>query len=130
MSKVSQLIGKGEKIEFETENGKVEFLIKPLKNKELLEVVELAEKKDNKSMLIKLMYYSLQKDDPTITEKEIEDMDTSFLLDILKIITKVNRLEGMFDFQVGGQSSNPPALKKPSREELLQDIREKAIQNH
>lgn len=123
MSKISQLIGKGEKIEFDTENGKVEFLIKPLKNKELLEVIDFAERKDTKDMLLRLLRFTLQKDDGSVTDQEIENMETPFLMQLLKVITKVNGLEGMFDFQAGGQSISPPlSFRKQGQDSIVETL--------
>ena len=126
VSKASRMIAKGEMVSFETENGTVDWVIKPLKNKELLEIIDLAEKKDTKSMLNKMLMYTLEKDDPEITMQDIENMSASYLMKILKLITKVNGLEGMLDFQVSGSNTPKETSKPASREELLAKLKAKA----
>ena len=131
VSKASQLRAKGEKVSFETETGLIEYLIKPLKNKELLEVMELAEKNNSKAMLKLFLKYSLIKDDPSLTDADIEDMDASYLLELLKIISKVNKLEGMFDFQKGSQAQvNLSETGLPKSDiERLNEVKQKLAQN-
>ena len=51
--KGSRLRAKGEKIEFDTEDGKEEYTLYPIKNKQLLEVTELADKKEGIKAAIK-----------------------------------------------------------------------------
>ena len=45
--KGSRLRAKGEEIVFDTVDGKKKYELRPIKNKQLLEVVELADKKES-----------------------------------------------------------------------------------
>ena len=96
---------KGEKIEFDTDEGKKEYLLKPLKNKQLLEIVELGEKKEGIKAALIMAKYSLNADPKIIngtekpfTDEEMEEMEAPFLLQIMKKTAKLNGLEDMFDF--------------------------------
>ena len=128
VSKASRLLAKGELVSFETESGMVDYNIKPLKNKELLEVIELGEKNDTRSMMLKMLYFSLIKDDPEITITDVENMDAPYLIQLLKIIQKVNRLEGLFDFQASGQNTPPVNLKPASNQELVTQLRQRLLE--
>ena len=104
-SKASRLLAKGELVSFETETGIVDFNIRPLKNKELLDIMDCAEKKDTRTMILKLLKFTLEKDDPEITFQDIENLEVAYLQKILQTIERVNKLDGMFSFHEGGQSS-------------------------
>lgn len=122
MSKASQMRGKGELVKFETEDGEVEWRIKPLKNKELLEITDMAERKQTSDMLTKMIFYTLRKDDITVTEQEIKEMDSSFLMDLINIIAKVNKLEAMFDFRKSGQSTSPQSSQSVQENSLVAQL--------
>lgn len=129
--KGSRLRAKGEKIIFDTEDGKKTYILRPLKNRQLLEIVELGDKKDPKSGMqatIKLAKYSLNRDkkiqdgvEESFTDEEIEDMETPFLMQILKLAVKINGLETVMDFQVrdgAGQLTPNPSVPM-SRNDIL-----------
>ena len=143
VSKASRLLAKGEKIVFETENGTVEYIIKPMKNKELLEITDRAEevkrltdsknfaesKKLSKALTLFMLKSTLIKDDPEITDNDLEEMSAVFTIKLLKKIVEVNGLEGLIDFQVGGkdtpQQTSSPALNSESP---IQAMRERVAQ--
>ncbi|MHA1827957.1 MAG: hypothetical protein ACTSX6_04835 [Candidatus Heimdallarchaeaceae archaeon] len=113
MNKADKLLEVGENISFEVKGEKVEFMIKPLKNKELLEIMKLAENQDTESMMLKMVFYSLHKDDPSFTMDQVRELP--YLFDFLKVITKVNHLEDLFDFQAreGRRKSDPNQISVP-----------------
>ena len=118
--KGSRLRAKGKKIEFDTEEGKKEYELRPLKNKQLLEVVELADKEKNMNAAMLMAKYSLNADpkiangqEDAFDDEEMEEMDTPFLLQILKTAAEINGLGDMFDFQLrGGKQSLDPNSKE------------------
>ncbi len=125
--KGSRLRAKGEKIEFDTDDGKKIYEIRPLKNKQLLEIVELADKKKGIESAILMAKYSLNADPRIVNgtedpfdDEEMKELETPFLFQILKLASKVNKLEDMFDFQLRGQGGQPnpnpsmPTSKKPT----------------
>ena len=119
MSKIDRLLGKGEKISFKVGKEDIEFSILPLKNRELLEVMKLAEDKNIEEMMTKMVFYSLNKDDPTITMEQVKEMP--YLFDFLKVITRVNHLGDMFDFKK--KQEIEPSPKKMSVEDLNKNPR-------
>ena len=118
--KGSRLRAKGKKIVFDTEDGKKTYELRPLKNKQLLEIVELADKKENMKSAILMAKYSLNADPKIVNgqedafdDEEMDEMDAPFLLQILKIAAEINGLGDMFDFQLkGGKQSLDPNLKE------------------
>lgn len=118
--KGSRLRAKGKKIEFDTEDGKKTYELRPLKNKQLLEVVELADKKENMKSAMLMAKYSLNADpkivngqEDAFTDEEMEEMDSPFLIQILKTVAEINGLGDMFDFQLkGGKQSLDPNSKE------------------
>ena len=124
--KGSRLRAKGEKVEFDTEEGKKTYELRPLKNKQLLEVVELADKKQGLKSSILMAKYSLNADSRIVngteepfTDEEMDEMDTPFLLQILKIAAKINGLEDMFDFQLRAGSQLSDSKKPETPLEVL-----------
>ena len=111
MNKVDRLLAKGEEIKF----GDVKFNIKPLKNKELLEVMKLAEDKKTDLMMTKMIFYSLNRDDPSITMEQVNDLP--YMFDFLKVITRVNHLEDLFDFQSKGGRQMPDLKDSQTKSE-------------
>ena len=119
----------GEKIELETEDGKKEYELRPLKNKQLLEVVEVADKKEGVKAAILMAKFSLNASKKIVegieepfTDEEMEDMDTPFLLQILKIATKINGLEEMFDFQLRAQQGMSPSQPESKKDILNKNL--------
>lgn len=118
--KGSRLRAKGKKITFDTEEGKKVYELRPLKNKQLLEVVEFADKKENMKAAMMMAKYSLNADpkitngqEDAFTDEEMDEMDSPFLLQILKTAAEINGLGDMFDFQLrGGKQSLDPNLKE------------------
>lgn len=101
----SRLRAKGEKIVFDTEDGQKEYLIKPLRNEQLLEIQELWDSKKQTDANIKFVMYSLNRDpkieagtEPYFTEEEIKQMETPFLIEIMKTASKVNGIDKMVEF--------------------------------
>ncbi len=125
--KGSRLRAKGEKIEFDTEDGKQTFELRPLKNKQLLEVTELADKKAGIKAAMLMAKFSLNAD-PKIKngeidafdDEEMDEMDAPFLLQIMKVASKINGLEDMFDFQLKSQQGQLAQDSQPdSKKEIL-----------
>ncbi len=118
--KGSRLRAKGKKIEFDTEEGKKEYELRPLKNKQLLEVTEIADKNEGIKAAMLMAKYSLNADPKIVNgqedafdDTEMEEMDAPFLIQILKIAAEINGLGDMFDFQLrGGKQVLDPNLKK------------------
>ena len=118
--KGSRLRAKGEKIEFDTEDGKKVYELRPLKNRQLLEITEIADKKQGMKSAMLMAKYSLNADprivngtEEPFTDEEMEELESPFLLQILKIVAKINGLEEMFDFQLrGGKQQLDPNSKK------------------
>ena len=118
--KGSRLRAKGKKIVFDTEEGKKTYELRPLKNKQLLEIVELADKKENMQSAMLMAKYSLNADPKIINgqedafdDAEMDEMDAPFLIQILKTAAEINGLGDMFDFQLkGGKQVLDPNLKK------------------
>ena len=79
MNKIDKLLGIGEKVKFKVGKEEVEFNILPLKNKELLEIISLETKDDMENAILKKIFYSLHRDDPTVTIEQVKEMP--FLLD-------------------------------------------------
>ncbi len=119
--KGSRLRAKGEKIVFDTEEGKKEFELRPLKNKQLLEVTELADKKAGIKAAMLMAKYSLNADPKIVNgeedafdDEEMDDMDAPFLLQIMKIASKINGLGDMFDFQLKSQEGQLAQESQPA----------------
>ena len=118
--KGSRLRAKGKKITFDTEEGEKVYELRPLKNKQLLEVVELADKKENMKSAMMMAKYSLNADpkitngqEDAFTDEEMDEMDSPFLIQILKTAAEINGLGDMFDFQLrGGKQQLDPNLKE------------------
>ncbi len=119
MIKGCRLRAKGEKIEFDTEEGKKSFFLRPMKNRQLLEITELGEKKQGIQAAILMAKYSLNADPKIVngtedpfTDEEMNEMETPFLLQIMKVSARINGLEEMFDFQLrGGKQALDPNSK-------------------
>ncbi len=116
-----RLRAKGEKIELDTEDGKKEYTLKPIKNKQLLVIVEMADKKQELQAAILMAKHCLNEDpkikdgtEEAFTDEEMNEMETPFLLKIMKTAAKVNGLEEMFDFQsrVGSQLPSQESQKE------------------
>ena len=126
--KGSRLRAKGEKIVFDTEDGKKTFELRPIKNKQLLEVTEIADKKEGLKAVMLMAKFSLNAD-PRIKngeidafdDEEMEDMDAPFLLQIMKVATKINGLEDMFDFQLKGQQGQLAQDSQPDSKKGILD---------
>ena len=125
--KGSRLRAKGEKIEFDTEDGKKVFELRPLKNKQLLEITELADKKEGIKAAMMMAKFSLNGDprikngeEEAFNDEEMEDMDAPFLLQIMKVASKINGLEDMFDFQLKSQQGQlAPESQPDSKSKIL-----------
>ena len=124
--KGSRLRAKGEKIVFDTEDGKKEFELRPLKNKQLLEVVELAEKKEGLKSSILMAKYSLNAgskivngEEDAFTDEEMDEMEAPFLLKILKTAAKINGLDDMFDFQKRVQEGQLDSTIQPTSKKSI-----------
>lgn len=130
ISKGCRLRAKGQIVKFDTEDGEKEFLIKPLKNEQLLEIQELWDKKESKEAQNKanvlFVKYSINRDPKIVdgteepfTDEEIEQMETNFLIQIMETAAKVNGLEKAMEFQKKKMefSTNPDgSLTSPKKE--------------
>ncbi len=132
--KGSRLRAKGEKIVLDTVDGKKEFELHPMKNKQLLEVVELADKKQGLKAAILMAKYSLNADPKIVNgevdafdDEEMDEMEAPFLLEILDIAAKINGLEDMFDFQQRGQQGQLDSATKPESKGNILDKNLEAI---
>ena len=127
--KGSRLRARGEKIVFDTEEGKKEYELRPLKNKQLLEITELADKKEGIKSAMLMAKYSLNADpkikngeEDAFTDEEMEEMETPFFLQVMKIASKINGLEDMFDFQKRVQEGQLGSVTKPeSKKDILNE---------
>ena len=138
MSYTKRLRAKGEKIVFDTEDGKREFTLRPMKNKQLLEVMSLAEesnkdaKKGMESAFL-MAKYSLNndlKDTEKFTDEDIAEMEVCFLMPLLKKASKINGLGDMFDFQLGAGSQLPsqnPISQRESKQNTSQGNHNKKV---
>ncbi len=129
MNKGCRLRAKGEKIIFDTEDGKKEFVLMPLKNKQLLEITELGEKAETESKsglkaAFLLAKYCLnnnpkvqESEDGPFTDEEIREMETCFLLPLVKKAAKINGMEDLFDFQLRGGRLKPDPKSLPNTSE-------------
>jgi len=133
---VRKVLAKGEIIEIEDEEGKKEFKIYPLSNRQLLEIQELSKKKDEPDfdaiglMIILLQYSQLKPNyagEECFTDEELKDFPTPFLLKLLKDILKLNGLEDMMDFQQKSQAGRPTLI--PSQPASKNDIFQVLNQN-
>ncbi len=126
--KGSRLRAKGEKIVFDTEEGKKVFELRPLKNKQFLEVLELADKKEGLKSSMLMAKYCLN-EDPKIKNKqedafddeEMEDMPAPFLFQIMKVAARINGLEELFDFQLKGQEGQLAQESQPDSKKGILD---------
>lgn len=124
-SKSCRLRAKGETIKFDTADGDKEYMIKPMINEQLLEVVKLGEQNKGMEAAMKMAKYSLNNHESNIMgdsgelepfdDEEVKAMPSNFLLELLNIAKKVNGLDKMFDFQKGvkGVPLNHPTLNSP-----------------
>ncbi len=128
MVKGCRLRACGEKIIFETEEGKKEYFLRPMKNKQLLEITELGEKEQGIQAAILMAKYSLNADPKIVngteepfSDEEMDELETPFLLQIMKTAAKINGLGDMFDFQLreGKQQLDPNLKKSGSPYEVL-----------
>lgn len=125
-SKISKLKGKSDEfIGMDDEGKEVRLALHPMKNKELLEIIELAEKKQTGAMINKVLFYTLRKDDIELEESEIENMPASYSMDMFQTALKVNGLEKFMDFQKGEDkaSSPPKVLGSQSKAEFEEKIK-------
>ncbi len=125
-----RLRAKGEKIVFDTVDGKKEYELRPIKNKQLLEVVEKADKKESMKAALLLAKYSINRDprivkgiieieqhgkitsidgsaEKPFTDKEMEETDAPFLMQIMEKAAKINGMGDVFDFQMKGKEALP-----------------------
>ena len=122
----ARLRAKGEKIVFDTVNGKKTYELRPIKNKQLLEVVEKADKKESMKAALLLAKYSLNRDpkiengtEKPFTDEEMEETEAPFLIQIMEKAAKINGLGDVFDFQMKGKA--PPeqdSTKSPYEKNL------------
>ena len=125
--KGSRLRAKGEEIEFDTEDGKKKYKLRPIKNKQLLEVTELADKKEGIKAAMLMAKFSLNADpkikngeEDAFDDEEMEDMEAPFLLQIMKVAARINGLEDMFDFQLKSQQGQLAQNSEPmSKKDIL-----------
>ncbi len=125
----SRLRAKGEKIIFDTEDGKKEYELRPIKNKQLLEVVELADKKEGLKAALLLAKYSLNRDPKIVngtekpfTDEEMEETDAPFLMQIMEKAAKLNGMGDAFDFQMREKKLPEQVSKKSHYEKNLELI--------
>ena len=106
----NRLRAKGEKIIFDTEDGDKEYLIKTIKNEQLLEIQGFWDKKDDPKASAKantlFVKYSLNRSpkiengtEEPFDDDEIAQMETNFLLQVLEVAARVNGLEKAISFQ-------------------------------
>ena len=126
--KGSRLRAKGEKIEFDTEDGKKTFELRPLKNRQLLEVTEVADKKEGIKAAMLMAKFSLNADprikngeEDAFDDEEMEEMEAPFLLQIMKVAAKINGLEDMFDFQLKSQQGQLTQESQPDSKKGILD---------
>lgn len=126
-----RLRAKGEKVVFDTEDGKKEYLIRPLRNEQLLEIQELWDKKEDSKAQAKantlFVMYSLNRDDKIVNgseesfgEEEVKDMETPFLLDIMETAARVNDMEKAVSFQKRTQEGLAGVPLKSSAKDTLE----------
>ncbi len=123
-----RLRAKGEKIEFDTENGKKTFELRPIKNKQLLEVTEIADKKQGLKAAMLMAKFSINADpkikngqEDAFDDEEMDDMPAPFLLQIMRVAAKINGLEEMFDFQLKSQQGQLAQESQPDSKETILD---------
>ena len=123
-----RLRAKGEKIEFDTENGKKTFELRPIKNKQLLEVTEIADKKQGLKAAMLMAKFSINADpkikngqEDAFDDEEMDDMPAPFLLQIMRVAAKINGLEEMFDFQLKSQQGQLAQESQPDSKEAILD---------
>ncbi len=126
MGKGSRLRAKGKEIKFETEDGIKTYLLRPIKNEQLMEVAELGDKKKGFEAAMLMAKYSINRDpkiengtEEPFDDAEIKDMDSPFLIQIMKEAAKLNGLGDVFDFQQRGVgTSQPTDPKNPLEKDL------------
>jgi len=96
VSKTSRLRARPEKVVFETETGDIEYSIRPLKTKEILHMQELVSAKKDTEAFVYFIYITLKKDDPDISEEDVKELEANYLMKLMKVIERVNGMEGMF----------------------------------
>ena len=133
-----RLRAKGEKIIFDTEDGEKEYLIKPIKNEQLLEIQELWDKKEDTKAQAKantlFVKYSLNRDSKIVagteepfTDDEIAQMETNFLIEILEVAARVNGMEKMVSFQQRSQAGQPTLPSKPTKQDILNSLNKNSV---
>ena len=100
MGIVRRILAKGDVIKIPTDRGEEDLEIKPLENKELLEIVEKFEKKQSREGIDKLILLTLSKVDSEVTIDDVKHLPISVYVDILKTILKVNKLEELLEIGV------------------------------
>ena len=122
--KQNRLRAKGEIVKFDTEDGEKEYLIKPIKNEQLLEIQEFWDKKDDPKASAKantlFVKYSLNRDpkiengtEPPFDDEEVAQMETNFLLQVLEVAARVNGLEKAISFQQRSQQGQSAPSNQP-----------------
>ena len=100
MSKISKVIARFKSIKL-GENS-IEFRIKPMKNKEMLEMFEMLDDKNEVGSMRKginhLIFTTLKKDDPSITIDEVDDIDFKSVTEIVNNTTELSGLGKLIDF--------------------------------
>ena len=123
----ARLRAKGEEIVFDTADGKKTYELRPIKNKQLLEVVEKADKKESMKAALLLAKYSLNRDpkiengsEKPFTDEEMEETEAPFLIQIMEKAAKINGLGDAFDFQLKGKEAPPEqdSTKSPFEKNL------------
>lgn len=113
MKMASRFRAKGEEIIFKTEEGEKTFNLKPIKNRQLLEVAEFADKKQGLKAAILLAKHTINNSTEIVegiekpfTDDEMEELESPFLFQLMKVSARLNGLEDMFDFQRGVQTQD------------------------
>lgn len=134
VSKTSRLRAKPEVITLKGADGEeIIYNIKPLKTKEILRMIELAQDKKEMEAFTYMIYETLKKDDPEVTKEEVEELDANFLMEIMKAAERVNGMDGMFSAESQivkkkeGEGRNPLAgLDKESFRAKVKDIQQRS----
>ena len=134
MSKLSRLMARFKEKELGEEGNKVKFRLAPLKNKEMLMFMDMADNADSKEMIYYILETVLKKDDPSITREELENLDFDYTMELLNEITEISGLGKLFDFEkmkeetqkkssmMLNKTSNGLSKAESLRQELIKEV--------
>ena len=124
VSKISLILAKGETYTWENPDGtKIGLEIKPLDTADMMEMTQIVKTKGESAAQFHLLKKTLVQADPEVTDEEIRRIPMTVTVPILKVINRVNGMDGSIDFQEGGQNTTIETSQPASKSALLAELK-------